>query len=347
MGEYVLHGKPEASFTPFQPLPHGGDLAAATRRFGPPPGGVWLDLSTGLNPLAYSVPDLPATAWSLLPDAAAHRRLKDAAAGYFDCDPDHITPGPGAQGLLQLLPFLRPPGRVAVLGPTYGEHEARWRAAGHEVSVVTELADDTDVMIVVSPNNPTGARHAPQALLELARRLAHRGGWLVVDQAFVDDAPADALRPAGDDTGLIVLRSFGKFFGLAGLRLGFALTAPALARRIAAALGPWAVNGPALEIGARALADHAWIAAARAALKTWAGRRDRALQDAGLRLLGGTCLFRLVETARAGALYNALGKAGVLVRRFADQPDWLRFGLPGDAPALSRLTCALQEAGRP
>ena len=164
----------------------------------------------------------------------------------------------------------------------------------------------------------------------------------MVDEAFADVVdPEVSVVPDLDVGGTIVLRSFGKFFGLAGLRLGFAIAAPALAQRIAGALGPWAVAGPALAVGSQALADVAWIADTRSQLSTAASRLDRILSNSGLPVVGGTDLFRLVESENAPQWFNRLGHAGIYVRRFADQPHWLRFGLPGTEDEWTRLSAVL------
>jgi cobalamin biosynthetic protein CobC len=236
---------------------------------------------------------------------------------------------------------------VAVLSPTYGEHAAAWKRAGHIVRQVTRLEalEDADIAVVTNPNNPDGRIVQRSDLLRLAGTLAQRGGWLVVDEAFADVAdPATSVVPDVDGGEIIVLRSFGKFFGLAGLRLGFAIANPILARRISGALGPWAVAGPALATGAQALADTDWIAETRRRLAVASARMDHLLAGAGLSVVGGTDLFRLVESENAPQWFNRLGRAGIYVRRFADQPRWLRFGLPGSEEAWTRLAAAFADS---
>ncbi|NNG04622.1 MAG: threonine-phosphate decarboxylase, partial [Inquilinus sp.] len=280
---------------------HGGDLAWAERRFGRPAAG-WVDLSTGINPWPYPLPTLPAEAWARLPDAAALGALEAAAAGCYGApSPEHIAAAPGTQALIRLLPRLRPPGRVAVVGPTYAEHAAGWRDAGHRVVDAADPLDaeaaaadpvaaatGTDIVVVTNPNNPDGRTHAPEALLAAAEALAARGRLLLVDEAFADVAPEVSLAPHCGRPGLVVLRSFGKFFGLAGLRLGFALAEPALAATIRAALGPWPVAGPAIAVARTALADRAWIAGTRARLAEAAAELRATLAAAGLAIVGGT-----------------------------------------------------------
>lgn len=324
------------------PLPiHGGDLAAAEARWGRPRAG-WLDLSTGINPWPYPIPPLPPEAWTRLPGAAEDAALRVAAARRYGAPAaDRVLAGPGTSALIQALPRTRAPGRVAVVAPTYGEHARAWAAAGHQVTEVPSLdAAEAEVIVVVNPNNPDGRAIAPETLLDLALRQAAKGGLLLVDEAFGDMTPALSVAPALRP-GLAVLRSFGKFYGLAGLRLGFLLAEPALRDAVAAQLGPWPVSGPALGVGRAALDDDAWAEATQARLQRETAALDAVLERAGLGLIGGTTLFRLFSHPQASALYDRLGRAGILVRAFETHPDRLRFGLPADAEGRERLAAAL------
>jgi cobalamin biosynthesis protein CobC len=327
-----------------QELFHGGDLGAARRRFpgAPEP---FIDLSTGINPYPYPVPRLAADLFARLPAPADVQALARAAVrAYAASSEAHIVPVPGTQIALPLVARLLPPGRAAVLTPGYAEHARAATLAGHDVKAVSGLDDCGDAMLVIvaNPNNPNGKLFARNDLLALAAQLRRRGGLLVIDEAFMDAAPPGlslAADVAGGNT--IVLRSFGKFFGLAGLRLGFVLAAPSLGRKFAAALGPWAVSGPAIAIGTQALADALWIEQTCARLDKSAQRLDAMLEDLALPLVGGTRLFRLVQTPAASALFQHLGEAGIWVRAFPENPNWLRFGLPGNEAAWKRLKAAL------
>lgn len=314
---------------------HGGDLAAAEAYWGRPAEG-WLDLSTGINPWPYPLPALASELWTRLPGAEARRTLCEAAAAAYGAPgPDWVLPAPGTGALIQWLPRVIARGRVAVVGPTYAEHAAAWRLAGHEVAEIStlEAAAGADVAIVVTPNNPDGRIAAPAALAGLAPLV-------VVDEAFADTQPECSAVPEMAD-GMVVLRSFGKFFGLGGIRLGFAIARPGTVDALAAAMGPWSVSGPALAVGAAALADAAWAAAMRPRLAAMAERLDRVLGEGGLQVTGGTSLFRLARHDGAPVLYERLGRAGILVRAFADRPDLLRFGLPTDEAGLDRLRAAI------
>lgn len=331
---------------PLTPVPHGGDLDAARARFpgAPEP---WIDLSTGINPEAYPLPRLSPETWVRLPQASDLLRLQQAAQGRYGAQRvDQIVPAPGTQALIQILPGLVPCGRVAVLGPTYGEHVAAWRRAGHEAREVPDLdaVYGARVVVVVNPDNPTGRIVPAEVLRALAGHLHDADGLLVVDEAFADVAPDDASVVRRLPPSTVVLRSLGKMYGLAGVRLGFAVAHEAMATRLRDALGPWAVSGPALAIGTAALADDAWLEAARNTLQQDALRLDALLVASGATLVGGTSLFRLASYDAAPSVAERLGRAGILVRTFPYEPTWLRFGIPGDEEAWTRLAAALQTA---
>ena len=327
-----------------EPLAHGGDLAAARQMFQSAPE-PFLDLSTGINPCPYVVPTLPPEVFARLPDRAAIRRLAAVAArAYGARSPDHVLPAPGTQILLPQVAALVPPGRAEILRTTYAEHARAAALAGHRVIEISD-ADQlghADLVIVVNPNNPDGRLVPRTTLLDIADALRPRGGVLVVDESFGDVAPAGASLAGDVDRGnIVVLRSFGKFFGLAGLRLGFALASPSLVNRLDRSLGPWAVAGPAILIGEKALADEPWRQQTLASLAKAAERLDFLLADAGLEIVGGTSLFRLTRSSDVHELFNHLGRAGILIRRFAEETMWLRWGLPQSELDWQRLSGAL------
>jgi cobalamin biosynthetic protein CobC len=290
------------------------------------------------------VPPLSPDLFARLPEPAALDRLAAIAAeAYGAPSRDCVVPAPGTQILLMPVAALVPPGRAAVLGPTYGEFARAAALAGHHVTEVEDIEQlrDADLAVVANPNNPDGLILKRDALLDLAEARGRRG-LLVIDEAFMDVGPVDAsLSGEVARRNIVVLRSFGKFFGLAGLRLGFALARPEIAARLAAALGPWAASGPAIAIGEVALSDYEWAKAMRKRLEGEARRLDAALAGARIEVLGGTSLFRLVRTSAAGSLFEHLGRAGILVRRFPEYPMWLRIGLPGNEASWDRLSEAL------
>jgi cobalamin biosynthetic protein CobC len=321
---------------------HGGALEVA-RRLAPGAPEPWIDLSTGVNPHPYPLPELKPELWSRLPDGEALAELESAAASSYGAVAGSLVAGPGSQALIQALARIIPPGAVGVLGPTYGGLKAAFAAAGARVVDATRLEDmdDLDVAVVVNPNNPDG-RTTPRAdLLKLTEQFRPRGGVLIVDEAFADfDSDGESLTPVLP-AGAVVLRSFGKSFGLAGLRLGFAIASPDIVQPLRAALGPWPVSGPAIAIGTKALADLNWINAMRVRLGEDVARLDSLLRDAGWRILGGTRLFRLAAREDAGEAFKRLLVAGILTRPFAGTADRLRFGVPAEEQAWRRLAAAL------
>jgi cobalamin biosynthetic protein CobC len=324
---------------------HGGNINLARSRYpdAPPP---WIDLSTGINPVPYPVGDIPPDAWTRLPEPSEQRALEAAARVAYGVGPaTEIVAAPGSQALIQVLSRIVRARRVGVLGFTYTEHAACWRAAGAEVITLHGLSglSGLDVVVVVNPNNPDGRVVSPDRLADAARSLALRGGLLVVDEAFMDVlGPGFSLASQLPDAGAVVLRSFGKTYGLAGLRLGFAVAAPVFAATLRAALGPWCVSGPAIVVGRRALADAAWRGASLDRLNGEASRLDHLLQAAGFELAGGTPLFRLATHRDATAWFERLCRAGILTRPFGARPTWLRFGIPGAAAEWARLEAAIR-----
>ena len=321
-------------------LEHGGRLRRVAAASGTRPED-WLDLSTGVSPHPWPTPAPPAECWRRLPED--EDGLLEAASGYYRAS--HLLPLPGTQAAIQLLPRLRPPCRVAVLGPAYAEHDHCWRQQGHatRASALPALDQDIeryDVVVVVNPNNPTGDHYPRERLLGWRERLRHRHGWLVVDEAFMDPTPEGSVTPMTGGEGLIVLRSFGKFFGCPGARLGFVAAWPALLRQLKELLGPWAVSGPARWIGQRALCDRAWQMQARERLKRDSRRLADMLTRHGLAPTGGTALFQSRLTDRARWIDEYLAHRRILIRVF-DDPPRLRVGLPGPEDDWRRLAGAL------
>jgi cobalamin biosynthetic protein CobC len=322
-------------------LHHGGRLREAAAHYGIPLD-AWLDLSTGINPIGWPVPVLPARCWQRLPEQGDG--LEQAAAAYYGSA--NLLPLAGSQAAIQLLPTLRAPGRVGLLQPSYVEHAAAWQRAGHEVVALSAHTIDAqlatlDTLLLVNPNNPTGEQFATAQLLAWHGRLRERGGWLVVDEAFMDASAGQGLAGEfGGGEGLIVLRSLGKFFGLAGIRVGFLFAWPPLLRQMAEALGPWHVSGPAREVARQALQDSDWQRATRLRLQRDSERLATLLRDAGLTPAAGTALFHYLPHPDAPRLHQALAQQGVFTRLF-DAPPALRLGLPGSESEWQQLLQAL------
>ena len=314
---------------------HGGGLEAAKARYG---GEDWLDLSTGINPVPWPGVEAVAIDWWRLPDESALAALESAAAGHFGVDPAHVLALPGTEVGLRLAGLLLPgPGRHVVPSyRTHGEMIRDSRALSRE-----ELpAAGSGTLVLANPNNPDGHVFSREAM----RAIACGEGWLVVDEAFADSDPSISM--AGDvaeDRRLLVFRSFGKFFGLAGVRLGFVIGPSAMLARMRAALGAWPVSAGAIAIGTAAYRDRAWIEETRDAIDRHAIALDGVLRAAGLTPVGHCPLFRLVEVPDAHALFERLAARAILTRPFADNPRWLRIGLPGDGEGLARLRRALAD----
>lgn len=325
-------------------MEHGGDLSEAMARFGGEPG-AWLDLSTGINPTPWPVPgQLLKTNLQRLPERAADEALLSAARKTYRVPAAaDIVAAPGTQALIQWLPRLASPGPVAIAGPTYGEHARAWSDCGHLVatSSIDRLPDDARHAVIVNPNNPDGHTVPLAAIERAACTLRARGGWLLVDEAFVDVTPDATAASLCADLPVVILRSFGKFYGLAGLRLGFAIAAPAMIEIIRKALGPWAVSAPAQTIGAAALRDDAWAVEMRQHLARQADRLDAVLRAANCAIVGGTSLFRLIRLPGAAGMHQRLARQHIWSRKFDHASDLLRFGLPGSDQDFARLSAAL------
>ncbi len=319
---------------------HGGRLRALRRLYPDAPDPL-VDLSTGINPFPYSFPPLPAEAHTRLPDVDDIGALKAIAADAYGCaSPDLIAVAPGAQILISSLPHVLSARRVAILSPTYGEYAAAWRGSGADVREVTDRASliEADVGVLCNPNNPDGQMHDPAGLLDLVEDRKSGDFRLIVDEAFAEFSAAGcSAAPYMPRSGTILLRSFGKAYGLAGVRLGFLVSDRETVAAVQRLFGPWPISGAAIHMARAALQDSEWRRAMGVRLADAAGRLDALLEANGFEILGGTDLFRLALREDAERVAVALGRAGLLVRNFPERRDWLRFGLPPNQKAWSRL----------
>jgi cobalamin biosynthetic protein CobC len=313
---------------------HGGALDAAKRHFGESDA-AWIDLSTGINPMPWPGTETLRIDWHCLPEPGALADLEAAAATFFGVEARHVCAVPGTEIGLRLVGRLIG-GDASHVVPGYRTHGAMF--AGSGAIARDAAADSGGTLVVANPNNPDG--HILDLHAVRAARPPH--DWLLVDEAFADAQPAMSVaREVSNDRRLIVFRSFGKFFGLAGVRLGFVIGPQPLLSELRALLGAWPLSAAALAIGTAAYRDHEWAAAARARLPVSAAALDDVLKRHDLTPTGDCPLFRLVETPDARVLFERLARAAILTRPFADRPQWLRFGLPADAAALARLDAAL------
>lgn len=330
-------------------LEHGGRLRQAAAHYAIPLAD-WLDLSTGINPDSYPLPaTLPAAAWQRLPED--DDGLEAAAARYYGSS--ELLPVAGSQAAIQALPAVLPGERVALLTPSYVEHAHAWRQ--RQCSLVRsndeqleQLVAAHDIVVLVHPNNPDGSRFTPARLRAWRQQLAARGGWLVIDEAFIDTEAENSLCADAGTPGLIVLRSLGKFFGLAGARVGFVFAPADVRKRLTGLLGPWTLSGPARWAARLALADTAWQAQTRQQLVNASQRLDALLTSHGLGPCPGCALFRYLSHPQASVLHEALARQGILVRLFTPgryhRHHALRFGLPTDDAGWARLDQALRIA---
>ena len=327
-------------------LEHGGRLRGAAQQYGIPLAD-WLDLSTGINPQAYPVQAIAPACWNRLPEE--NDGLEAAAAAYYGND--RLLVLPGSQAAIQALPGLFSPVVVACLSPLYEEHPQAWERCGHKLrrlpNLPRMLAAMTPNVLLCNPNNPTAQSLPREALLDAAEQLKKRGGWLIVDEAFGDPEPENCIASlAGSDAApnLIVLRSLGKFFGLAGARVGFLFGERGKLDRLREVLGPWPVSHPSRAVAKQALQDSAWQAAARAKLAVDSQRLADMLAPLGE--VSRTALFCTVKTGQTDELFEHFAQRAILTRHYA-ATDLLRFGLPEGEAQWQRLAAALAEWAPP
>jgi cobalamin biosynthesis protein CobC len=326
---------------------HGGNLAHAVHRYGRPLD-RWLDLSTGINPNGYPVPPIPPASWAALPEL--DDGLAALAAAYYALpDSAFIQPCAGSEVAIRLLPTLlaaryvlqRP--RVGLLWPGFAGHARAWAAFTPSLVLAKDVQaclPKLDILVLAHPNNPTGFRWPPETLLSWSQTLAGRGGFLVVDEAFMDATPNDSLCPFAGVEGIVVLRSLGKFFGLAGARVGFIAGPAWLMAAFGEAQGPWPVAGPSRWVAMMALSDSQWQENARRCLSEQSQALGHALSAHGLASDGHCAFFHWVCHPKARQLHEALAQTGIWTRLFSE-PASVRFGLPGSKAALARLTDTL------
>lgn len=297
------------------PRDHGGGLDAAIAKYGGSRAD-WLDLSTGINPHPYPIPDFSAAIWNTLPDQVAIDGLVAAARSFWNIPASAaVLAAPGASCLIARIPALTIAGTVSIKGPTYNEHAAAFDAYGWQIDCEAATAQ-----VIVHPNNPDGRLWTPD---DLTTNLS------IIDESFCDVTPAKSMISLATRPGTLVLKSFGKFWGLAGLRLGFAVGDPALISQLAQMLGPWPVSGPALAIGARALGDTDWATQTRTRLAAGADRLDHLMLAKGAGLVGGTTLFRLYDFSDCAAMQHRLARNHIWSRIFPYSSRWIRLGQPG------------------
>lgn len=323
---------------------HGGALDAVQSRFGDAPT-PWIDISTGINPWPYPDTQISASAHTLLPTQTLYETCQKAMARAIGVEPDTLVLAPGSELLIRLLPSVVSAKTIAILSPSYGDHARAWQGDGRTVIETADplaLADKVDAIIICQPNNPDGRVFSAEALDDAMAQLNRKSGWLIIDEAYVDLAPNLSLAPRAEHSNMVILRSFGKFFGLAGLRLGGLIAPQSVRTAMRQRLGEWPVSGAALEIGARAYADLEWQDQIRQKLTEKRIALDAILTEVGIKAITGTDLFRYIETpGDAHALWTHLAHSGIYARRFDWTQRHLRIGLPKDQNSLDRLQASL------
>lgn len=316
---------------PEQKRDHGGGLDAAMAKYGGLRGD-WIDLSTGINPTPYPLPEIPDRFWQALPDSGDQMALK-AAARHFWSIPDtaEIAAASGVSALIAALPRLAKPATVGIAQPTYNEHAASFAAFGWDVG-----ASPAQANVYVHPNNPDGRLWTRATLLTNHKTLT------IIDESFCDICPKDSHIDLACRPGFVVLKGLGKFWGLAGVRLGFAVALPETIAALEQMLGPWAISGPAQHIGRAALSDTNWAATTRTKLAQDAARLDQIVTQKTGANPRGTNLFRLYNVADAQACFEKLASARILSRVFPYSKNLIRLGLPGPAPHWARLQQVLE-----
>ena len=310
---------------------HGGGLDVAISKYG----GTreqWIDLSTGINPSSYTIPKIPKHFWNSLPDSKAQKELLIQAGEFWDVpNNSDIMAASGVSQLIAVLPNLLPVNRVRIISPTYNEHAAAFRSNGWEVG------DAGNVQVIVNPNNPDGHYHS------ISEEDTKNFELNIIDESFCDISPDKSLIHLAKQNNVIILKGLGKFWGLAGLRLGFAIASPKLIETIISHVGPWSISGPAQFIGKAALSDNNWIHNTRIRLKKDSVRLDKLISSNNIKPIGGTDLFRLYKTTNAQKIHDKLAQNFIWSRVFPYSENWLRLGIPGDQSAWERLAKALEE----
>lgn len=324
---------------------HGGGLDVAINKHGGEKSD-WLDLSTGINPNPYPVYGVDPMSWNRLPDVNAMSILLNSARAYYRIgDGVDICAANGTQAIIDILPRAFDCKRVGIFTPTYNEHAHVWQKLGSEVVELEHgsvLAGNLNALVIVNPNNPDAKIYETSEVLKFASEMQKTGGIVIVDEAFCDTSPEKSIVP-NLPSNVIVLKSFGKFFGLAGLRLGFAVGAPKLLEKLKKQIGPWAVSGPALQIGSRAFADTNWINYAITALEVLSSKQSKILGSCGFKIEGENPLFIYASHLNAQAIYEQLAECHILTRPFLQYPEKLRFGICANKEQLERFEKALKE----
>ncbi|MCI2284082.1 threonine-phosphate decarboxylase CobD [Colwellia sp. MSW7] len=330
-------------------LIHGGQLQQVAKQYNIPAEN-WLDLSTGIAPFSYPIPSIPEKVYQSLPQTSSD--LKTAAKRYYNADNLLVTNG--SQAIIKLLPTLwrkKNPLSTTVYLPEQGykEHALAWQTAGFTVYwyknelLEQEPIENNTVLVIINPNNPTGQLYSQSTLIKYQEKLEKSNGLLVIDEAFIDVvSPSHSMSHTINSNSntinnTLILRSFGKFFGLAGIRIGFLIGSETWIEKFNDQLGPWQVNGPAQFIAQSALSDYQWHEQQKQKLQLLSADLrtilTKSIPSEYINKITGTDLFQTVyftestETkSRAENYYASLCQQAVYAR-LTDDKQALRFGL--------------------
>lgn len=322
-------------------IQHGGNLLQAIEEFG---GNQedWLDLSTGISPYTIDLPEFHQDVWRRLPDPKYVKLLEGKAKEFYQTKSNCLAV-PGSQFAIQHLSKVVD-GEIGILEPTYGEYAASFVRNGKSYTSLENISDigNASSVILANPNNPDGRIYTSQELLKLAVQLSERNGYLVVDEAFMAiDDPNSLLNEVDATTNVVILRSIGKFFGLAGIRLGFVFSSEKFRAKLAAYLGPWAVTGPALAIADHIFANRFIANELKQKISVRHQQMGEILEQSGLQIVGKNDLFFLIRHPKANALHISLKQQKVLTRIFDYNSDWIRIGLTANSNEDERLLKAI------
>jgi cobalamin biosynthetic protein CobC len=282
--------------------------------------------------------------WQRLPETDDD--LLSSAQHYYGCD--NLLPLAGSQAAIQALPFCRQCSRIGIVSPCYAEHAHWWEKADHRIVYIKPHEIDRfipalDVLLLANPNNPDATDYSVEQLLGWHQRLIKNNGWLIIDEAFIDSTPEKSLlrHCKTMPEGLIVLRSIGKFFGLAGIRLGFLAAEPQLLQQVAYRQGAWAVSHPARWLGQHALIDQQWQTQAHDFLRQQSKNLYHLLKQSFQEFkIRKSHYFCYIQHPQAEKIKQHLAQRGIWTRIFKN-PTAIRLGLPANNTELQCLKKAL------
>jgi len=324
------------------PRAHGGNIYQAARQYGIDAEKL-IDFSSNVNPLGPSSMARRAAKRSLSfidrypdPDMTDLRR---AIARYFGIKPEQVMCGNGSNSLIHLIPRVFRPRKIFIPIPTFSEYASAAADAGSEVVTLSLKERDgfrldpvetafafrgVDMAFLCNPNNPTGQLIPKADMLEIMRYSHEHGIRLVIDESFMDFIGSESIvKEAVQASNVICLRAFTKFFGMPGLRIGYAVSDEATVAALREGQEPWSVSIPAERAAIAALNDWGHI---KKTLRLIEKERSRLLDALrllpGVETFPGAANFLLIKCVSVDthALRQKLGSRGMLVRDCSSFP---------------------------